>query len=96
MKNDIGATPDSSAHCDYERPLSADATALETVVRLLEQATGGDQLDLPPIYHSVDPDAVDALMESGSEALMISFTHAGYDISIADGVVRLCEEPEPE
>lgn len=96
MKNDISGTPESPAHCDYERPLSADTSSLETVVRLLEQATGRDQLNLPPIYHSVDPDAIDALMESGSESLMISFTHAGYDISIAGGVARLCEAPEPE
>lgn len=44
-----------------------------------------DVVELPPLYESVDPEALAAL--AGSTA--IRFTYSGYEITVADGTVTV-------
>ncbi|SET97695.1 HalOD1 output domain-containing protein [Natrinema hispanicum] len=46
-----------------------------------------NKLDLPPLYHSVDPDALDAL----STTCRIQFEYIGYKIIIENGKVTIEE-----
>lgn len=58
----------------------------EAVLRSLAAVTGVDQLEIePPLYESIDPDALDQLFESAqSDDLHVSFAHSDHRI-IIDG-----------
>ena len=58
-------------------------TPLFDVVHQVAQKERCDVLELPPLYESVDPDALAAL--AGSQT--IQFTYSGYEITVADGTV---------
>jgi len=45
------------------------------------------ELDLPPLYHSVDPDALDAL----GTTCRIQFEYIGYKIIVENGTVTIDE-----
>ncbi|MFC7154017.1 HalOD1 output domain-containing protein [Halomarina halobia] len=63
------------------------------VVEAISAELAVDPVDLPPLYESVDPDALDALAREGT---VIEFTHAGYDVRIVDGaVVTAVRTPTP-
>ena len=59
------------------------------VLEAVSSATGTDELELPPLYDIVDPDALDALFDgadpSPSEALSVSFSYVGFDVEIESG-----------
>ena len=59
------------------------------VLEAVSSATGTDELELPPLYDVVDPDALDALFDgadpSPSDALSVSFSYAGFDVEIESG-----------
>lgn len=65
-----------------------DSPSLE-VIELIANATGREPAALPPLYESVDTDALDALVaESGdlNGDARITFTHAGVEVTIySDG-----------
>jgi hypothetical protein len=70
----------------------------EAVVRRVANAEGVDPLELPPLYGSVDPDALNSLVDpmpgSGS-VRRCDFVYNGYEVSITgDGVVHLREPSE--
>lgn len=44
-----------------------------------------DPIDLPPLYDSVDPDALDRLAESST----IQFEYAGYNITVDSGTTTI-------
>lgn len=44
-----------------------------------------DPLDLPPLYHSVDPDALVSLLESSNASVTVAFRYAGYEVTVVDG-----------
>ena len=44
-----------------------------------------DITDLEPLYESVDPDALDRLVESASDSMSLSFTVDGFDVTIVAG-----------
>ena len=57
------------------------------VVDAVATADGTDPIELPPLYDSVDPDALDTLFERQREGidLEITFSYAGYGIVVEDG-----------
>jgi hypothetical protein len=57
-------------------------TVSELIVEKVAEVTDCDPLDLPPLYQSIDPDAVDELIESLSSGT-IHFTYANQNIEIA-------------
>ena len=75
-------------------------TATEQVIQAVATTTGTDPLELPPLYETVDPDALDALVEDMTTGT-ISFTYTGRDILVhSDGTVTIddppIDQPAPE
>lgn len=61
----------------------------ERVIDAVAVATGTDPLDLPLLYETVDPDALDALAESLSDGEVI-FQYAGYTVTVENtGAIEL-------
>lgn len=68
-------------------------TATEQVIRTVAETTGTDPLELPPLYDTIDPDGLDALIEDMTTGT-ISFTYTGRDITVhSDGTVTIDEPP---
>ncbi|MFT4882666.1 MAG: hypothetical protein ACI8U4_000160 [Natronomonas sp.] len=59
----------------------AERSVSELVIQKVAEVTDRDPVDLPPLYHSVDPDAVDELVESLSNGT-IQFKYANQEIKI--------------
>ena len=57
------------------------------VVDAVATTAGTDPIELPPLYDSVDPDALDTLFERQREGtdLEIAFSYTGYRVVIEDG-----------
>ncbi|THE64700.1 hypothetical protein D8Y22_11320 [Salinadaptatus halalkaliphilus] len=63
----------------------------DAVVETLAAANDTDPVDLePPLYESIDLEALDALVESTSQSLTLEFTHAGHTVRVDEsGAVTL-------
>lgn len=62
----------------------------ETLVYAIADAAGVDPLSIEPVYDSVDPDALEALIRSGANDLSVSFDHDGVPVEVyGDGTVRI-------
>ena len=62
----------------------------EAVCSVIDAATPGETRDVDPLYESVDPDAMDQLLQSDgyTDSHELSFTHAGLQIDVhGDGHV---------
>jgi hypothetical protein len=67
----------------------SEANVSERVIRAVADATGTDALELPPLYGTVDPDALDALVE-GTANGEVSFVYANQEVTVTtDGTVAL-------
>lgn len=90
--------------CDRTLPMATstvvdqagrDRTVSEVVVRRVADREGCDPVSLEPLYHVVDPEALDALVETTRHGLdrsptRVSFTYCGYEVVIErDGTVRV-------
>lgn len=68
----------------------------EHVVELVSMYAETDPLELPPLYHTVDPDILDAVvheLDSGT----IEFRYAGYSVTLdSSGTVSVTGEPRRE
>lgn len=55
-----------------------------------------DHTELDPLFEAVDPDALDALVDTtgrSDSALQMGFTHHGYEVTVTgDGVVHIDED----
>lgn len=77
------------SHADLQRrPPSA------AVVRAVADAEDVEETELPPLFHAIDPDALDALFEKGPLAARstgtVRFSYADHDILVtADGAVTV-------
>lgn len=60
------------------------STAIEIVDRVAEMEEQ-DPLDLPPLYDTVDPDALDCLAESSK----VQFEYIGYNITVDSGTITI-------
>lgn len=54
------------------------------VIQALADAEGVEPTDLPPLYRSIDPDALDRLFRDGRGPGSITFRYLGYRIQITD------------
>jgi len=57
------------------------------IVEAIAETAGADPLELPPLYETIDPEAIDALVadsEAGQSTSpdMIKFAYAGYVITV--------------
>ena len=87
---------DSQSSIDHQAAyewtsVTPSAATLET----LAAVTGTDELDLAPLYQSIDPDALDTLVGVRPDGRVagqteVAFTHEGYDVVVdSGGTVRL-------
>ncbi|WP_458188212.1 HalOD1 output domain-containing protein [Haladaptatus sp. NG-WS-4] len=59
------------------------------VVAVADEA-GTRTIDLPPLYESIEPDALDELVERGDSNLVVSFPFAGHEVVVrGDGTVEI-------
>lgn len=69
-----------------------------TIVRRVATATDQSILELPTLYDTIDPEALDAVVDSAgpeSSPLEIRFTYAGHRVTVdGDGAVTI--EPSTE
>lgn len=68
----------------------------EDVVRKIADRESVDPLELPPLYESVDPEALDALVETGDRSgsvRKIEFVYNDYSVHVTgEGTVQIDEE----
>lgn len=56
-------------------------TPSNRIIDAVAERTDNDAVDLPPLYDTVDPDALDSLVECMDNGT-ITFTYAGLDITV--------------
>lgn len=77
---------------------------VQEIVEAIAELEGADPLELsPPLRDSIDPDSLEALLSSADDSLEVTFTYAGYRISVSSGgtvsIVSMADaagEPTPE
>jgi len=70
-------------------------TVGERVAEVVATRTDRDVLELPPLYDSIDPDALDTVC-SGLESGSITFQYAGHDVTVhADRSIELSTSTSP-
>ena len=63
----------------------------EQVIQTVASQSNTDASDLPPLFHTLDPDSLDTLIREMKEG-EVSFEYAGYNITVnTDGVVTTDE-----
>jgi hypothetical protein len=68
-----------------------DASVSERVIQAAADAKDRDELELPPLYDTIDPDAFEELI-AGMSSGEISFQYAGCEITVtADAQIRVEE-----
>lgn len=70
-------------------------TATEQVILAVAETTGTDPLDLPPLYDTIDSDALDTLADDMTTGT-ISFTYVGYDITVHSDGTATIDEPRTD
>ena len=72
-----------------------DATPSESVIRRTANYKGVDPLELTPLYESIDPDALDALVgrnAANGSGVEVEFTYNGYNVTVTgNGIVHIDE-----
>lgn len=59
----------------------------EQIISDIASKEGCKITDLPPLYNSVSPEALESLVESG--AIKIEFRHCGHEVAIEEGEVSI-------
>ncbi|WP_227353818.1 HalOD1 output domain-containing protein [Haladaptatus salinisoli] len=72
---------------DDEEPFTTDfedgRRPSEAVVEAVAAVEGVPALQLdPPLYHVLDPEALDSLLTGGSRPERIAFSYHGYDVDV--------------
>ncbi|WP_435154788.1 HalOD1 output domain-containing protein [Haladaptatus sp. DFWS20] len=60
----------------------------QIVVAVADHA-GVETSNLPRLYDSIDPDALNAMVEHGGANLRISFSFAGYEVVVDDDSIDI-------
>lgn len=79
--------------------LSTTTDVSSTVVMAVADATDTSPFELPPLYDSIDPDALDELFQSSGDGrsrsgIHVTFTMAGCTVTVADGAVTVTVDSE--
>lgn len=79
-----------------ERTALSDGGVPTRVVEAVADAVDADPDELSPLYHAVDPDALEAVLDSADDA-RVQFEYAGRRIDVwSDGSVSVGEETSRE
>lgn len=55
------------------------------ILRKVSEKEGCDELDLPPLYETIDPSVLNTL----ATAAKIQFNYIGYEITVENGIVTV-------
>jgi hypothetical protein len=69
-----------------------DERASETVIRAVMDVSGESVDDLEPLFRTVDPDALNALVD-GRTGVEATFAYEGYRVTVRPGEVVVAAEP---
>lgn len=64
-------------------------TPVTAVIEAVAEATESDPLDLPPLYESVDSDALNTLFNGSETSVQVVFQYAGFEVVIQDREVEV-------
>lgn len=86
--------------CDHstDHQLAADTSYSQGVVEVMARAHGIDPIDLPPLNHAIDPEALDAMLTSlahnpASDGGSVVFAYHDHTVTVdASGHVHLAPE----
>ena len=68
-------------------------TVSENVIHSVAARANADPLDLPPLYNSMDPEALEAGIKAISDG-KIQFEYAGYSVTVySDETITVSEVP---
>jgi hypothetical protein len=82
----MGSTTGAVVH----KQLDEEDTMSTAVVEALADAAGVSRTELPPLFESIDPDALERVYETTGTESYIRFHHAGFDIGVdGNGVVTV-------
>ena len=79
----------------------ADASVCQTVVEAVAEATGREVTDPPPLFHSIDPEALENLFEPRPGAdggpMGMTFEYGGCHVTVErdDGEIQVGVRPDP-
>lgn len=67
------------------------------IVEAVAAATDRAMTDLPPLYDTVDADALDALLNGQSSSVTISFQYADTDVTVnGNGSIEIQVDRDPQ
>ncbi|AGB36627.1 HalOD1 output domain-containing protein [Natronococcus occultus] len=58
------------------------STPVIAVIEAVAGATDSDPLNLPPLYESVDPDALNTLFNGSETGTQVAFEYAGLEVVV--------------
>jgi hypothetical protein len=70
------------------RPHSSESISQDIVYEVAARADVRPN-ELPPLYDFIDPDALDTLVHSSDSDLELSFSFAGYRVTIEDDSIQI-------
>lgn len=78
--------------------MSDSETYTNRIVEAVADECDSDVLDLPPLYHSIDPEALESVLDrpgrdTGTSHRKVQFYYAGYLVTVdGDGEITLQSE----
>lgn len=68
-------------------------TIVDRIIQRVSTETNTDPLDLPPLYETIEPDALEACIRGMADG-EVSFTYAGTAVAVdSDGSIRVTTTP---
>lgn len=61
------------------------------IVRRVAEVEGVEPDELPPLYESIDPDALATLLESSAETMTVEFSYLDYRVIVDNDAVTVHE-----
>lgn len=61
---------------------SSNPSVAVEIMESIAELEGSDPTTLPPLFGTVDPDALDALCDGTTPSLTISFDYLGYGVTV--------------
>lgn len=80
MAESRGNSGDRGAPKSFE--VSGDESVTEAVIRAVSTTAGVDSQELPSLYHTIDPDALDSIC---ARCHSFRFQYHGFSIAVIDG-----------
>lgn len=78
--------------------MDSTATPATRVVTAVAGAADTDPIDLPPLYDTIDPEALNTLIKSAENgSVLLTFSYTGYTVIVhGDGEIDVEETPGHE